>query len=350
MAAKQGLYQALAPVGLAALTATAAWFGIATANSEPTISYRNARLAPMKEILVPRHVRPKWCYDTSPEFVFIEGRTLFRGGVDGEIKKIAEFDRPGDNASLVCSTNGKTIFVLSAQHDRAYVFDDQIFGEYQLNSQAVSVHLRYGSLMSPDGSVFFIEPAKFLRGSDVLKTRRSIDLRTADVFWSAKYALLRAENNSFVVRNISDLKQVGIFRFPTNVVVDSIEECGSNSFLAVFTDAQDNRAAETFSMSEPRVRTPVARGEIIGTINASNANCVLSVAKADARDIYLMQKLLIIGQSPPLILDVSDQQYTSDIFAISKDAKFVASYQEPHQEKVTKGRVPGRIHTWQIVK
>jgi RTX toxin acyltransferase family len=47
-----------------------------------------------------------------------------------------------------------------------------------------------------------------------------------------------------------------------------------------------------------------------------------------AKDQYLIEKLIVIGRGSKITIDVSEHQYTNDIFAISKDAKLLVSYQD----------------------
>jgi hypothetical protein len=102
---------------------------------------------------IPHDVIPKWCYEKTPEFIYFDQRSLMRTGLDGAGVKLAELDRPADARSLVCSPDGKTILFLSAQQERAYIYDDGRFAEYVLPSP-LKWSVRFGSLMSPDGSTF----------------------------------------------------------------------------------------------------------------------------------------------------------------------------------------------------
>ena len=110
--------------------------------------------------------------------MFTDGRVLAKSRPNGPPVKIAEFDRPADNASLACSNDGSTIFLLSAQRDRAYVVVGQSIGEYELATSSRLSKLR----MSPDGSLFVLEQAKFVHGVDLLASKRLIKLNVAEDF------------------------------------------------------------------------------------------------------------------------------------------------------------------------
>jgi hypothetical protein len=123
-------------------------FGASSApRSSQDIATQNGRMVAVGASPLVKDVIPRWCYNSDPEYIFLHGRAFFKGTLTGELTKLAEFDRPGDSLSLRCSVDGRTKFFLSAQRERAYVFEDEAFGEYELSPQAATKSLRYGSLM-----------------------------------------------------------------------------------------------------------------------------------------------------------------------------------------------------------
>jgi hypothetical protein len=84
-------------------------------------------------------------------------RELYRMNLAGEKSALRTLDRPIDGGTLRCSSDGGVIFYLNVDHHVAHIIQDGVGSEYALSEAFTNQHLRFGSLMSPDGSAFAID-------------------------------------------------------------------------------------------------------------------------------------------------------------------------------------------------
>lgn len=293
---------------------------------QPNESVANFTVQLVNRTPVPHDVIPKWCYEKTPEFIYFDQRSLLRTRLDGGSVKLAEFDRPADNSSLVCSTDGKTILFLSAQQERAYIYDGGRFAEYVLPSP-LKWSVRFGSLMSPDGSTVALpSDLQHVQGPDLIKSKRLVNVSNPDVFWTDRYVFHRDRGNLFSVLSFSELKHVSTIAFDDRLI-DGIYECGRDAYVLLYSDNYDNRYLTRLETGSFQPGEILINSDNIGSVDAVANVCLVGVAKVSEIGLSITGQLVLLSGSIRKSADVSRLQFANKFFSLSKNREYLVSFQ-----------------------
>ena len=336
---------------VAALAISLCWAAVAGAE-EKVVHAGSARgeLSVINEIPVSADVDPQWCYGTDPAFIFVEGRSLYKANLQGEKILVSELSKPIDDLTLRCSLDGRTISFLSAQHEFAYIIENGDLSEYSLLDDFKKINVRYGSLMSPEGSAFVLGVDRLTRGIDILKQKKIYAFDSGEIFWTDKYIIHGSKNNSFVFENRQNAGSARADRAPEinfkrGVLLDNIERCGKDVYVTAFSDEADTQFAEMFTDEHPNSRTRLTSKKLIGRLNSGGKDCLLSVMFLDKYGWESADGLLLLADGSQKYFDLRWSGYRSDRFRLSKDSRFVLTYQMfwPRKE------LPGRVVVLQVI-
>jgi hypothetical protein len=314
------------------------------------------RLDIVGEILTSSDMIPQWCYETDPSLVFVEGRSLYRANLSGQKTLLQMVDAPIDDLTLRCSSDGKIIFFLSAQHEFAYIIQDGVESKYELRKDFTDISVRYGSLMSPDGSAFVLGVMRLVRGPDALAEKRVLDLNSGDIFWMKEYVVHPPKTTSSIRSqelyvferrhgnaDDGDRKRTTL---RSDVLVDNIEQCSPRKYVITSWLQEDNRSAEMFTLDRPNARVRLLPGRVQGELNASAGGCLLPLMREDRGATTATDLLLLAGDSMRTF-KLPAATYFSSRFYLSKDLKYVMTYVPPPGSPSE--QIPGRIVVLQII-
>jgi hypothetical protein len=123
------------------------------------------------------------------------------------------------------------------------------------------------------------------------------------------------------------------------ISADNIAQCGDNSYIAAVSDEADNSFAETFTEEHLNSRTRLRSKNLIGRLNSVGSHCLLSIMSNDKYGWEIANKLLLLSDRSRIDFDLIWANYRSDRFLLSKDARFVLTYQGFWPRQTLPGRV-----------
>jgi hypothetical protein len=196
----------------------------------------------LKEKDAPQDTKAIWCYDIEPMFIFLQRDALVISDLEFNMRTLANLDRASDVTSLVCSEDGKVISFLSASHDRLYIYQNDHLSIYELAASPLT-KIRFGSLMSPDGSTFAVPGnVRHVNGPQSLQTKRVVRVSSADVFWISEHFIVRTKGDEFSIRSFRSLQQTATWRSLPNTLADGFYACGERSVFLLESDDADDRS------------------------------------------------------------------------------------------------------------
>jgi hypothetical protein len=141
---------------------------------------------------------PRWCYDSSPAFVFVSGRALLKADVAGQI--VQRVPLPAPMHIDRCSNDGSTVSLLDASHEYLFIVDTRAanLSQYRISAGPLFTGRPGSSLMSPDGRTFTLpRPPVLVSGPDVLHNKHIIHVSNPDVFWTHNFVFVRDASKLF---------------------------------------------------------------------------------------------------------------------------------------------------------
>jgi hypothetical protein len=295
---------------------------------------------------------PRWCYDSVPAFIVAQGRSLLRVNTEGAILQRIDLDYPIAERTLSCSRDGRTISFLNAKEDRIAIVDRRLNARsvYALDEDNL-LHVRYGSLMSPDGSMFALpgEPA-LVSGPDILREKVTLRVDNPDVFWTKDLLFARqGRTKSMRLYRLPTFSDTGLIEFPAKWLINSIYDCSGMYYVSYIDDENDQQYLQQFNLGPLRagkanIELKTKYGEL-GEAQKDYDTCSISIAQERPNGIYGASKVILLSNKVQIQVTTSKLALSATPFAASKDMSFLLTGQPP----VLAGRHnPGNVLVLQI--
>jgi hypothetical protein len=296
----------------------------------------------LKEKDAPQDTKAIWCYDIEPMFIFLQRDALVISDLEFNMRTLANLDRASDVTSLVCSEDGKVISFLSASHDRLYIYQNDHLSIYELAASPLT-KIRFGSLMSPDGSTFAVPGnVRHVNGPQSLQTKRVVRVSSADVFWISEHFIVRTKGDEFSIRSFRSLQQTATWRSLPNTLADGFYACGERSVFLLESDDADDRSLWEVTLRSDR-SGGVEKGKKIianvGTIESSKGSCVVSTAKENELGVSVVDRIVLLRGRSASQIAVDSLILLNDAFSISKDATYLVTFQSNVMQQRGGGRI-----------
>ena len=306
---------------------------------------RNAELLAVRllgEKDIPRDTQPRWCYEGEPKFLFLQGSSLIGSDIQFNTAVLANFDRPADIVSLQCSDDGKVISFMSARHDRLYIYQNDRLSTYELAPPPLG-NIRYGSLMSPDGSIFAVlGNLTHLTGPKILEMKRIVRVDSFDVFWTKDYLFSRSASSNFSIKSLPSLQQSTIWKQSTNALIDGIYECGDRALFMLQSDRADNKGLTNVNVtsgSAVKVTKGSTKIDNVGAVESGQSGCLLSTIKDNEIKVSIVDQLILLHGSKTKKADLAAFMFLNHRFSLSKQMEYVVSFQSNLMKQRSGGRI-----------